>query len=125
MSHWRRQPKCGCRRPLGCDLRSGLPRCPYISLNHQLLVFRRDTRGKGVVCSSSFQRYKLQDAIPIIVKTFPFFVMALGHVPRKTKKQGVGSVLSSHTLLGADVSEDDWVYADEHGVVISKTEECC
>jgi regulator of ribonuclease activity A len=48
--------------------------------------------------------------------------MALGHVPRKTKKQGLGSVLSSLTLLGAEVSEGDWVYADENGVVISKTE---
>ncbi|MBE0357058.1 RraA family protein [Pseudoalteromonas phenolica] len=55
----------------------------------------------------------MQDATPIIVKIFPFFVMALGHVPRKTKKQGLGSVLSSHTLLAADVSEDDWVYADD------------
>lgn len=57
-----------------------------------------------------------------ILKTLPFCVIALGHVPRKTKKQGLGSMLSSLTLLGAEVSEDDWVYADENGVVISKTE---
>ena len=57
-----------------------------------------------------------------ILKTLPFCVMALGHVPRKTKKQGLGSVLSSLTLLGAEVSEGDWVYADENGVVISKME---
>ncbi|TLX48003.1 hypothetical protein C1E24_04155 [Pseudoalteromonas phenolica] len=105
--------------------KSSLGSHPCDRITHQLLIFRRDTRGKGVVCSSCFQRYKLQDATPIIVKTFPFFVMALGHVPRKTKKQGLGSVLSSLTFLGAEVSEDDWVYADEHGVVISKTEECC
>ncbi len=57
-----------------------------------------------------------------ILKTLPFCVMALGYVPRKTKKQGLGSVLSSLTLLGAEVSEGDWVYADENGVVISKME---
>jgi len=57
-----------------------------------------------------------------ILKTLPFCVMALGHVPRKTKKQGLGCVLSSISLLGAEVSESDWVYADENGVVISKTE---
>ena len=57
-----------------------------------------------------------------ILKTLPFCVMALGHVPRKTDKQGLGCVLSSLTLLGAEVSEGDWVYADENGVVISKSE---
>ena len=55
-----------------------------------------------------------------ILKTLPLGILAIGHVPRKTKKLGEGDVLQNVTFFGATVSTSDWIYADENGVLISK-----
>lgn len=49
-------------------------------------------------------------------------VKALGTTPVKTEKNNQGEVNISLMLSNVSISPNDWVYADENGVLISKKE---
>ena len=52
-----------------------------------------------------------------IIDTLAIGVMALGVVPVKTNKQGLGDRGHSLDLNGVTVAPGDWVYADRNGVL--------
>jgi regulator of ribonuclease activity A len=54
-----------------------------------------------------------------ILRTMPLGVMALGVTPRSTIKKGVGSPLQHTAFLNMQIHQDNWIYADENGVVVS------
>lgn len=47
-------------------------------------------------------------------------VMALGSTPRSTVKRGFGDNGQPIFLLGTCIAQDDWLYGDVNGLVISK-----
>lgn len=54
-----------------------------------------------------------------ILRTIDLGVQALGSIPLKTEKLGVGDVGLTVTFGGVTVAPGDWVYADANGVVVS------
>ncbi|MBT1445537.1 putative 4-hydroxy-4-methyl-2-oxoglutarate aldolase [Shewanella sp. JM162201] len=55
------------------------------------------------------------------LNTLALGVQALGHVPIKTERRGVGDKELPLTLAGVDVFPGNWLYADDNGVAISRT----
>ncbi len=49
-------------------------------------------------------------------------VMALGTIPRKTEKRGLGDVDIPLQFAGVSVKPGDYIYADGSGVIFSKTQ---
>ncbi|NIE75915.1 ribonuclease E activity regulator RraA [Pantoea sp. Ap-967] len=49
-------------------------------------------------------------------------VLAMGSWPQRSKNQRGGGVGAPLTIGGAPISPGDWIYADEDGVVVSKSE---
>lgn len=49
----------------------------------------------------------------------PIGILALGHVPMPTERQGQGSAGLALQLQGQWVRPDEWLYADADGVVLS------
>ncbi|MBL6642924.1 MAG: ribonuclease E activity regulator RraA [PS1 clade bacterium] len=49
-------------------------------------------------------------------------IKALASHPRKSQKRGLGSFDVALRFSGVTVHPDDWIYADEDGVIISDTE---
>lgn len=47
-------------------------------------------------------------------------VLALGSIPRKTEKRGVGQVNVPLEVAGLIIESGDYLYADETGVIVSK-----
>lgn len=54
--------------------------------------------------------------------TLPLGVKALGAVPIKTDRKGVGDVNVQLDLAGVAIESGMWIYADENGVAVSKSE---
>ncbi|KPP80733.1 MAG: regulator of ribonuclease activity A [Oceanicaulis sp. HLUCCA04] len=52
----------------------------------------------------------------------PLGVLALGRVPRKTEKRGLGTRGISVSFAGGTFSPGNWLYADRDGVVVSAGE---
>lgn len=84
----------------------------FAFLGDNLALFGIENQWAGVVINGCVRDVE-------ILKGLPFCVMALGHTPRKTQKQGKGQYLEQINLLGAKISKNDWLYADENGIVIS------
>jgi len=49
-------------------------------------------------------------------------VMALGACPRKSKKENKGIVGNPIKINDVLISPNEWLYADQNGIIISKTE---
>ena len=49
----------------------------------------------------------------------PIGVMALGCIPRKTEKRGLGEVNVSLNFSGIDVEPGDYIYGDLSGIVVA------
>lgn len=47
-------------------------------------------------------------------------VMALGSIPKKSVRKGVGETGLALHFGGATIAQDDWVYADNNGIIIAK-----
>ena len=56
-----------------------------------------------------------------ILRTIDLGVKALGSIPLKTDRKGLGDVGLTVTIAGVTVEPGDWVYADATGVVVSTT----
>ena len=56
-----------------------------------------------------------------ILRTIDLGVKALGSIPLKTDRKGLGDVGLTVTIAGVAVEPGDWVYADATGVVVSAT----
>lgn len=54
-----------------------------------------------------------------ILQTLDLPIMALGHTPASTLKRGLGHVNAPVQLLGQNIKNDNWLYADENGLLIS------
>lgn len=54
-----------------------------------------------------------------ILRDMSIGVMALGCVPASTIKKGIGETNISIAMLDTVIHPNDWIYADENGVVIS------
>lgn len=54
-----------------------------------------------------------------ILRTIDLGVQALGAVPVRTEKLGLGDVDVPVTFAGVTVTPGDWVYADANGVVVA------
>lgn len=54
-----------------------------------------------------------------ILRTIDLGVQALGAIPLKTDKLGVGDVGLPVTFAGVTIEPGDWVYADANGVVVA------
>ncbi len=54
-----------------------------------------------------------------ILRSMPLGVMALGVTPRSTIKRGVGSLMDYTAFLNMQIHQNDWIYADENGVLVS------
>jgi regulator of ribonuclease activity A len=54
-----------------------------------------------------------------ILRTIDLGVQALGAIPLKTQRMGVGDVGLAVSFGGVTVDPGDWVYADANGVVVS------
>lgn len=48
-------------------------------------------------------------------------VMALSSIPKKSVRKGVGEVGISLDIGGVSVAPDDWIYADNNGIIVSRT----
>ena len=55
-----------------------------------------------------------------ILTTLPIAIMALGSTPRKTVKEGLGSKVNALSFLSTTICNNDWVYGDLNGLLISK-----
>lgn len=55
------------------------------------------------------------------LKKLELGVKALGTLPRKSKKGGAGEREVPVSFLGVSYAPGDWLYADEDGVLVSKT----
>lgn len=53
------------------------------------------------------------------IETMQIGVMALGVIPRKTEKKGVGEVDIAIECAGLKIKPGDYLYADRSGVVVS------
>ena len=49
-------------------------------------------------------------------------VKALGTTPIKTEKRGLGDLNIPVSIAGVNINPNDWLYADENGVLIAKHE---
>ena len=49
-------------------------------------------------------------------------VMALGACPRKSKKENKGIIGNPIKINDVLISTNEWLYADQNGIIISKTE---
>ncbi|GHE84906.1 putative 4-hydroxy-4-methyl-2-oxoglutarate aldolase [Thalassotalea profundi] len=49
-------------------------------------------------------------------------VKALGTTPIKTEKRGLGDLNTPVNIAGVNIRPNDWLYADENGVLIAKYE---
>ena len=49
-------------------------------------------------------------------------VKALNTIPVKTEKRGLGDMGLQVTFAGQTINQDDWVYSDNNGIVISRQE---
>ena len=49
-------------------------------------------------------------------------VMALGSCPRKSKKENKGIIGNPIKINDVLISTNEWLYADQNGIIISKTE---
>lgn len=56
------------------------------------------------------------------LEAIPLGVLALGLVPRKTEKRGLGTRGISVSFAGGTFSAGSWLYADRDGVVVSASE---
>ncbi|SET00713.1 ribonuclease E activity regulator RraA [Thalassotalea agarivorans] len=56
-----------------------------------------------------------------ILENLSLGIMALGCMPRKTDKRGLGELGQPAKFLGITISQGDWLYADINGVLISST----
>ena len=56
------------------------------------------------------------------INTLPLGVKALGASPIKTVKRGLGDLNTSIRFSGVTIENNDWVYADLNGVLVSKSE---
>ena len=56
-----------------------------------------------------------------ILRTIDLGVQAIGSIPLKTEKLGVGDVGVDVTFGGVTITPGDFVYADANGVVVSAT----
>ena len=54
-----------------------------------------------------------------VLATLPLGIKALGSVPRKTERRGLGERDVALQLDGAEVRPGDWLYADADGVVVA------
>jgi len=54
------------------------------------------------------------------INTLAIGVKALGATPIKTDKRGLGDLNIDIRFAGVTISQDDWIYADQNGVLISK-----
>ncbi len=48
-------------------------------------------------------------------------IQAMGAIPVKTAKRGIGDLDVPVTFGGVTISPGDWVYADDNGVIVSPT----
>lgn len=55
-----------------------------------------------------------------ILQTLPLPIMALGATPRKTHKQGLGEKLSATSFLSITIEQNNWLYGDLNGLLVSK-----
>ena len=46
-------------------------------------------------------------------------VIALGTIPRKTEKRGLGDVNVRLQMAGLDIAPGQWIYVDETGVIVA------
>ena len=53
------------------------------------------------------------------IETMPIGVLALGVIPRKTEKKGVGEVGIAVAFAGLKIKPGDYLYADCSGVIVS------
>ena len=56
-----------------------------------------------------------------ILATLPVGVFALGTVPRKTEKRGLGDVGVALRFGGVDIANGAFVYCDRNGLIVSPT----
>jgi len=57
-----------------------------------------------------------------VINTMAIGVRCLAAVPVKTEKKGLGSTDVALRFAGQRINPNDWVYADQNGVIISDTE---
>ena len=55
------------------------------------------------------------------INTLTIGVKALGTTPIKTDKRNIGDQDIKIRFAGVDVNSGDWIYADQNGVLVSKT----
>lgn len=55
------------------------------------------------------------------INTLAIGVKALGTTPIKTDKRNIGDQDITIRFAGVDVNSGDWIYADQNGVLVSKT----
>lgn len=53
------------------------------------------------------------------IETMPIGVVALGAVPRKTEKRGLGEVNLDIQIAGLKVKPGEYLYADGSGVIVA------
>ncbi len=59
----------------------------------------------------------IRDSVEI--STLPFGVRALGTIPRRSRKEGVGKVDVPVSFAGVTFHPGDYLYADEDGMIVS------
>lgn len=57
-----------------------------------------------------------------ILATLPLGVQAIGSHPRKSEKRGEGQREEPLTFAGVTIKPDQWLYADNNGIIIAEKE---
>ena len=53
------------------------------------------------------------------IESMPMGVVALGTIPRKTEKRGLGDVNVNLQMAGLSISSGNYIYVDKTGVIVS------
>ncbi len=86
--------------------------CRRSLLGDKLVTLALDNDWRGIIIYGSIRDVEEIEAMPI-------GVMALGTIPRKTEKRGVGQVNVSLQMAGLTIKPGCYLYADGSGVIVA------
>lgn len=84
-------------------------------LGDNIALMAKKNGWKGIVIDGYVRDVEILNGLEI-------GVMALGSCPRKSKKENKGIVGSPVKINDVLISSKEWLYADQNGIIISKTE---
>ena len=82
-------------------------------LGDKLVSLAQDNQWRGIVIYGYIRDVEQ-------IATMPVGVAAMGAIPRKTEKRGVGQVNVPLEMAGLSINPGDFIYVDGSGVIVSE-----